>query len=177
MIVLVESGTMAIEEKDNRNWKAIGIGVVLVAAAVALIVLLSRTTGPTLKVTDPNQPSPAAPYAANLPLTDVKMSSADIGTGGQIYYVTGKVTNTGAKTVTGAMVELVFRDSMGKLCQRNTEPLRVVVATEPALDTADLAHAPLKPRESRDFQIPIEHISAQWDGQYPTLTVVQIATK
>jgi hypothetical protein len=52
-----------------------------------------------------------------------------------------------------------------------------VVATEPALDVTDLAHAPLKPGQGRDFQIPVEHISAQWNGQYPTLTVVRVVTQ
>lgn len=162
----------------QRNWKAIAIGIAVIAFAIALAVLFSGgqhslQTNPF----DPDQPSAAAAYSGSLPLIDVKMSSADIGTGAQIYYVTGKIRNTGAQTVTAATVELVFHDSMGNICQRDAEPLRVVVATEPAVDTTDLSHAPLKPGQSRDFQIPIEHISAQWDGQYPTLTIVQVNTK
>ncbi|MEO8726854.1 MAG: DUF2393 family protein [Acidobacteriaceae bacterium] len=167
----------APEPPQGRNWKAICIGIALVAIVIALLAMFAAKQQPQLNAANPNSPGVAAGYAPNLPLTDVKMSSADIGTGAEIYYVTGKVRNTGARTLTGATVELVFHDSLGNICQRNTEPLRVVVATEPAVDTTDLAHAPLKPGQSQDFQIPIEHISAQWDGQYPTLTVVAVSTK
>jgi hypothetical protein len=164
-------------QSGERNWGTLGIGLAAVAAVViALIIASVRGRNELQKPVNPNQPSPAAAYAANLPLSDIKMSQADIGTGGQIYYITGKVTNNGDKTVSGALVELVFRNGMGQLVQRENEPLRIVVATEPALDVADLARVPMKPGQSREFQIPVEHISQQWDGQYPTLTIVRVQT-
>ncbi len=149
----------------------------MVLVIVVLVFVSSRGDHNAHISGNPNEPGVAAPYSKDLPLSELKMSTADIGTGGQIYYVSGKISNTGGKTVSGATVELLFHDGIGKICQRENEQLRVVVATEPALDTTDLAHAPLHPGESREFQIPVERISAQWDGQYPSLTVVHVTTQ
>ena len=162
--------------EEKRDWKPILIGAAAVLfVVVALVLFLQRRDSSDAPPADPNAPSPAAPHAANLALANVKMSTADIGTGGQLYYVTGTITNNSDKPNHGATVELLFRDDLGQACQRDREPIRVIIATEPALDTADLSHAPLAPHQSRDFQIPIEHISSRWNGQYPTLTIVKVA--
>lgn len=103
------------------------------------------------------------------------MSAADIpATGGQLYYVEGTIQNTGTQIISGATVEILFRDALGRICQREAVPLKVVIATEPALDVTDLNHAPLAPGQSRDFQIALEHISREWNGQYPQLSIIAV---
>lgn len=165
--------------EEPRSWTPIAIGIAAVALVVIVLTLMfsGRDQSASNAPTDPNQPTRAAKYAENLPISDVKMATSQIGTGGQIYYVTGKIANTGSKTVTGASVELLFRDNLGKVCQRESEPLRVVTQTEPALDVADLSRVPLKPAQSRDFQITLEHVSQDWNGQYPQVTITRVTAQ
>jgi len=163
-------------DPSSRKTVAVTIAAVLIVI-VGVALLLSRPHGGGAKTGNANEPTPLAAYAVDLPLSNGHMSTASVPAGGDLYYIEGTVRNTGTKTVTGATVELIFRDSLGKIAQRDTEPLKVVIATEPAVDTTDLAHAPLAPGISRDFQITIEHVSAEWNGQYPELRVIGVETQ
>ena len=65
------------------------------------------------------------------------------------------------ETVTGATVEVVFRNSMGQIVQRETLPLMLYhtgLAGFP--DVAPLSAAPLMPNQTRDFRLTFEHISS-----------------
>ena len=94
--------------------------------------------------------------------------------GVSVSYLDGKITNVGSKTVTGATVEVVFRNSLGEIVQRETLPLMLYhtgLAGFP--DVAPLSAAPLMPNQTRDFRLTFEHISADWDQGYPELRFVR----
>ena len=163
--------------EDSSRRTLIGLVCGILGIVIALVVIFSHGGRNSSPSQNPNEPTPLALYAANLPLTNTHMSTATVPAGGKLYYIEGEVQNTGKQTITGATVELLFKDSLGKIAQRETEPLRVVIATEPALDTTDLAHAPLAPGQSRQFRITIEHVSNDWNGEYPELRIIRTSSK
>lgn len=165
-------------EPSRGPWLGIGIGLVIVSAIIGYLIYSSRTQ-PSV-VAQPvriNQPAPADPYATNLPIAEVKMAEAANILGGKMTYLEAKITNKGGKTVAGANVEVTFRNSLNQIVQREDHPLMIVTAREPAMDIVSVSRAPLKPGDTKDFQLTFEHISADWNRQYPELRVTTVITK
>lgn len=159
-----------VEEAGGR-WVPVAIGAAIVVAAIIALLIFGR---PAAK---PALPA-VAPYAEDLRIGDLKLSAAENFVGGSVNYLDGKITNAGPKTVTGASVESIFRNSMGEVVQRETQPLMLYhtgLAGFP--DLAPLSAAPLTPNQTRDFRLTYEHISADWDHGYPELRFVRITTK
>jgi hypothetical protein len=160
------------EEPSGPPWMAIGVGVVLLAAVVGAAFLVSRPAPPA-----PAAPevTPLHPYAAKLPLTAPKMSTAQNFVGATVTYLEGNVANTGDQTVNGATVESIFRNSLGEMVQRESQPLMYIHARQPYVDTSDLRSNPLKPGESREFRLTFDHISADWNRELPELRVTAVS--
>ena len=160
--------TRAGEESDSSR-RTIVIAVVVVMVIAVVLALLLR-----------NQPkSSAGPpaYAANLKLSDLKMSAAENFVGATVSYVDGTVTNSGGKTVTHVVVEVNFKDDMGQLAQRESIPLQVLKTSGPYPEAVDFSVSPLGPGQSTTFRLTFEGISAQWNHAYPDIQVTDVAVK
>lgn len=150
-------------------WAAIGFGVVFVAVAVGLIWFVAanrRTSTPQ-----------ANPYAANLQLGDLKLSTAQNFVGARVIYVDGRVTNAGKMTVSHATVQAEFRDDMNQVVLREQVPLMVTAERPGYSDAVDLGRAPLKPGETRNFRLTFEGVPGSWNQAYPDLRVYQVSTE
>jgi hypothetical protein len=156
------------EERDSSRW-IIAIAVVAVMAVMGVIALLLRS--------GPKNSSGPPPYAANLKLSDLKMSAAENFVGATVSYVDGTVTNAGDKTVTHALVEVKFRDDIGQLAQREEMPLKVLKTGGPYPEAVDFSVSPLAPGQSQPFRLTFETISAQWNHQYPDIQITDVALK
>ena len=156
------------EERDS-SWRTIAIAVVIVLALAVIVTFLLRSK--------PTGASGPPPYAANLKLSDFKMSAAENFVGATVSYVDGTVTNSGDKTVTHAVVEVVFRDELGQLAQRETVPLKVLRTGGPYPEAVDLNGSPLAPGRSDSFRLTFESISAQWNHQYPEIRITDVSVK
>jgi hypothetical protein len=159
-----------VEEAGGR-WIPVAIGGAIIVAAVVAILVLSR---PAAKPAPPA----VAPYAENLNISDLKLSAAENFVGDSVNYLDGKITNIGPQTVTAATVEAVFRNSLGQVVQRETQPLMLYhtgLAGFP--DVAPLSAAPLTPNQTRNFRLTFEHISADWNRGYPELRFTRISTQ
>jgi hypothetical protein len=165
--VLLEH-TSAGEERES-HWLPMLLGVGVVVILVAGIALLLRT--PPKTITGP------PPYVANLKLSDIKMSTAQNFVGASVTYIEGTVTNAGDETVTHAMVQVTFRDSLGQVVQAETVPLYVVDASGPYPNPVDLSLSPLASRQTKPFRLTFEHVSADWDQAYPKLQVSDVTVK
>jgi Protein of unknown function (DUF2393) len=167
------------EESVKGPWIGLGVGFVLIAAIVSGLIYSSRTSIDRIAV-QPQVVGAAAqadPYAANLQTSGIQLSQADNVIGGTVTYVEGTITNTGDKTVSGATVEVTFKNTMSQVVQRQNEQLWVVQSREPAVDVATLAANPLKPGDKREFRLSFERISADWDRQPPAIRFVVVTTR
>jgi hypothetical protein len=150
-------------------WRAIVAGVAVLAIVIGLLVWLGG--GNRSASSAPN------PYAGKLQISNVKMAAAQNFVGGTVTYVEGTITNTGDKTVTGAIAEVIFRNSLGQIVQKEQIPIRVLVFQGPDRNILDLRSAPLKPGANADFRLTIEgSISADWNQGYPEVRIASVSS-
>jgi hypothetical protein len=164
---LIQPRPVSEEPDSSRRIIAVAVASVIVLAIIFAVLLRGQ----------PQKPSGPPPYAANLKLSDLKMSAAENFVGATVNYVDGTVTNTGAKTVTRAMVEVTFKDDMGQLAQREEVPLQVLKTSGPYPEAVDMSTSPLAPGQSEPFRLTFESISAQWNRQYPDIQIADVGTK
>jgi len=165
---LIEPSPLSAPQRDS-NMRPILIGVALVVIIVGVIVLLTRSA--------PKGPAAPPPYIANLKLSDLKMSAAENFVGASVTYLDGTVTNAGDQTVIHAMVHVDFRNSLDQIAQAEDVPLHVLQPTGPYPDAVDLSASPLAPRQSKQFRLTFEHISADWNRNYPELRVTDVTVR
>lgn len=148
----------------------------IIFVAVAVVLLLAVIVAVLLR-TEPKSAAGPPPYAANLQLSDFKMSAAENFVGATVSYVDGTITNAGDKTVTHVVVEVIFKDDMNQIVQRENVPLKVLKTGGPYPDAVDLSVAPLTPGRSQSFRLTFEGISAQWNRQYPDIRITDVTLK
>ncbi len=165
---LIEPSPLS-EQPRESNLRPVLIGVVLVVVVVGIIALISRET--------PKGPAAPPPYAANVKLSDLKMSAAENFVGANVTYIDGTVANAGDKTVIRAMVHVEFKNSLGQVAQAEDVSLRVLQTTGPYPDAVDLLTSPLAPGQSKPFRLTFEHISADWNQAYPELQVTDVTVR
>jgi hypothetical protein len=158
-------------EKKEFPWP-IAIGAAVVLIVIGIVAAVTYKPAP-----QPGERRPTPPYAASLQLRDIKMATADNYVGGTVTYLEGTLANTGSQTVTGVTLEATFLNGMNQVVQQ--EPLKVMVTQErPGYsDNVDLARAPLAPGKSASIRITLEHVSADWNGAYPALRIVDVKTQ
>src|SRR5882672_8487664 len=84
-------------------WGVAGLAVLVV---IVVLVLAGRhKTAPLATI------QPLAPYAANLPLSQLAMSESTSLSGGKSTFIDGHIKNTGNQTVTGITVQVIFRNN------------------------------------------------------------------
>jgi hypothetical protein len=158
-----------VDEEADSSRRTIIIAVVVVMVIAVILAVLLRS--------QPKNASGPPAYAANLKLSDFKMSAAENFVGATVSYVDGTVSNSGGKTVTHVMVEVNFKDDLGQVAQRENIPLQVLKTTGPYPEAVDFSVSPLGPGQSTAFRLTFESISAQWNHQYPDIQVTDVAVK
>jgi len=148
---------------------AIAAGVIVLGLVIALV--LSRTQP------KPTGPVPEDPYASNIKVMDVHASQAQNFAGGSVYYLEGEIANTGSKSVTGATVEAVFRNALGEVVDRQSQPLTILQQRPGYTDSVSLAQHPLTANMQDQFRLTFEHISADWNQGVPELRFIHIETQ
>jgi hypothetical protein len=156
-------------EPEGSKLRPILIGVFIVAVVVGILALVFRAEQKT--------PTPPPAYAAYLKFSDLKASGAQNFVGATVSYLDGTVTNSGDKTVTHAVVQIIFKDDMGQTAQREELPIRVLRTGGPYDEAVDFTMSPLEPGQSKPFRLTFENISAQWNHAYPDMQVTQISLK
>src|SRR5436305_1918699 len=156
----------APQQEDKRSWAPMAIGGVFVLVLIVGVVLLTRggkSTG-----------NPADPNLAKLQVSNLHMATAQNFAGGSVTYIEGKLTNGTDRKVTGASVQVIFKNSLGEIAQKDTLPVTVLLPNVPYVDYGLIDRAPLAPAQTRDFRLTLEHVTTDWDGQVPTVKVVSI---
>jgi hypothetical protein len=150
-------------------WAVAGVAVLIV---VIVLVLAGRH-----KTATPATIQPLAPYAANLPLSQLAMSESTSLSGGKSTFIDGHIKNTGNQTVTGITVQVIFRNNEAMPPQIETLPLSLIRTREPYIDTQPVAASPLKPGDERGFRLIFESLPANWNMQMPEIRIIQVDTK
>jgi hypothetical protein len=161
--------TPTAPEESSSNWLPIVFGVVLVVIVVVAASLLLRTDAKIANASDP--------YAANLKFSDLKMSAAENFVGATVTNLDGTVTNNGDQTVSHATVSVTFKDSLGQIAQTEDVPLRILQTSGPYPEAVDLRVAPLTPHQSEPFRLIFEHVTADWNHEYPEVRVTDVVAK
>jgi hypothetical protein len=165
---LLDQPQPAMEERDNSR--------IIIAVAVTLVIGGALAAAFLLRQ-PPRQVKTPSPYIAKLKLSDFKMSAAENFIGATVSYIDGTITNNGDKTVSHVMVEVNFEDSMGQVAQREDVALRIVKSNGAYEEPIDLSVAPLAPGKSEYFRLTFDSISAQWNHQYPDITITDVIVK
>jgi Protein of unknown function (DUF2393) len=158
-----------VAEDPDSSRRTIAVAVVVVTAVAIILAFLLRSR--------PKAASGPPPYAASLKLSDFKMSAAENFVGATVSYVDGTITNAGDKTVTHVIVQVLFKDDLGQLAQREDIPMQVLKTTGPYPEAVDFSVSPLGPGQSKPFRLTFESISAQWNHRYPDIQVTDVVLK
>ena len=138
---------------------------ILIAAAVIVAVV-----GVLILVTRPrSQPSspPAVDaeeraYLSQIVISDAHMSAAENFLGHTVIYLDGQVTNRGGRAVRQIEIQMEFVDMLSQVVLRdNAFPLKPPMT-------------PLKPGETRAFQITFDRMPAEWNQAAPAITVKSV---
>jgi hypothetical protein len=163
------TGPPLAPRQEESNRLPIIIGIAAVVIVVGIIAFFTRNSPKNV-----NQPHP---YAANLKLSDMKMSAAENFVGASVTYLDGTITNSGDKTVDRANAHLTFKDSMGQVAQTEDVPVQILQTNGPYPDVVNLAAAPLAPGQSKPFRLTLEHVSDAWNREYPDLQITDVGVK
>jgi hypothetical protein len=142
--------------------------VVVIGLALAAAFLLREP---------PKAAKTASPYIVSLKFSDFNMSAAENFIGHTVSYIDGSITNTGDRTVTHIVVEVVFQDSMGQLAQRDEMPLQVIRTNGAYTEPVDVSVSPLGPGQTAPYRLTFDSISAQWSHEYPQIRVTDVTVK
>ena len=148
-----------------------------VAGLAVLVVILVLVLAGRHKTVTPTAIQPVAPYAANLPLSQLAMSESTSLSGGKSTFIDGHIKNTGNQTVTGITVQVLFRNNEAMPPQMETMPLSLIRTREPYVDTQPVSSAPLKPGDERDFRLIFEALPPNWNMQMPEIRIIQVDAK
>lgn len=156
------------KERDSSRLIIAIVMVVLIGGAVLAAFLLRQP---------PKIAKTASPYIASLKLSDFKMSAAENFIGATVSYIDGSITNDGDKIVTHVVVEVVFKDEIGQVAQQEEVPLQVIRTNGAYPEPVDVSVTPLAPGQMQPFRLTFDHISAQWNRQYPEIRVTDVMVK
>ncbi len=156
------------KERDSSRLIIAIVMVVLIGGAVLAAFLLRQP---------PKIAKTASPYIASLKLSDFKMSAAENFIGATVSYIDGSITNDGDKIVTHVVVEVVFKDEIGQVAQQEEVPLQVIRTNGAYPEPVDVSVTPLAPGQMQPFRLTFDHISAQWNRQYPEIRVTDLMVK
>lgn len=161
----------ARQEAQERNWTPFIIGLVAVIVVVGIIALATRNTGQKAQQVDP--------YVSKLQISNAKVSAAENYVGGTVTYLDCDITNTGDKTLVGADMNLVFKNTMNEIVQKETLPLHVLVENQMGgyPDLVDMSRAPITPEHTKSVRMTLEHISADWDQAPPQMQLTNLKLK
>ena len=155
-------------QPEERSWVPMVAGGAFVLVLLVGLVLLTRGGKSAAS-------NPADPNLAKLQISNLHMATAENFAGGSVTYIEGRIANGTGRKVTGANVEVIFKNPIGEIVQdEKSLPVTVLLPNVPYIDYGPIDRAPLAPGQARDFRLTLEHVTADWDGQVPTVKVVSI---
>jgi hypothetical protein len=156
----MEPGESSYKDQRSQFPYAFAAGLIIVAILVTVIVLVVKHTR-TAPVAEVKLPYGAAEqaYSDRIHFDDIKLAHATNFLNQDFTYVAGTVANMGDKDIKAIQVQIEFRNTLDQVVLRETESL-----IPPDAD-------PIPAGQRRDFQVTLEHLSEEWNHQYPSIHV------
>lgn len=163
------------QPKEPRSFLPWGIAGAVVAVILGVLIVTGQRPAPS----NPGGPglAPPDPYAKNLALANIKMSESSTMIGAKQTYIDGDITNNGDRTLTAITVQVAWMDFTNRIGQKNTMPLTLIRTRQPYIDIEPVSAAPIGPGQTRDFHLIFDHVTNQWNGQYPEIRVIAVESK
>jgi hypothetical protein len=98
-------------------------------------------------------------YVTEIKFENLNLSSFENMLHQQVTYLSGDISNTGARTIQAAEVTVEFYDQDNKVALRDT---RRIIGNNTR---------PLQSGETRDFQIGFEAIPDKWNHKFPAIHI------
>lgn len=157
----MEPGESSYSKQRSQFPVAFLAGLIIVAilvGGIVLVVLHTRTasTGAAAKL--PFGPAEQA-YAERVHFQDIRLAHATNFLNQDFTYVGGTISNDGVKDIRALEVQIEFRDALHQVILRETQEL-IVPGTDP-----------IAAGQRRDFQVTLEHLSSEWNQQYPSIQI------
>ena len=156
----MEPGESSYKDQRSQFPYAFAAGLIIVAILVTAIVIVvkhTRTT-PVAEVKLPYGATEQA-YSDRIHFEDIKLAHAKNFLNQDFTYVAGTIANMGDKDIKAIQVQIEFRNTLDQVVLRETESL-----IPPDAD-------PIPAGQRRDFQVTLEHLSEEWNHQYPSIHV------
>jgi hypothetical protein len=158
----MEPGESSYSAERRRFPIAFLAGAIVVALMFGGFYLLTRILGSrdsAAAVRLPFGPAEQA-YAERIHFNDLHMSRSTNMIRQEFTYVTGIMSNDGDRTIRAMEVTVEFRDALNQIILRDSQ---FVIAPN--------GDPPLNAGLSREFQITLEHVPAEWNQEYPSIRV------
>lgn len=142
----------------------INVPLVIVLALLPIIGVgwwyLDRTASDRQPTAPPSLTAEGKQYITNLKLSGVDMKATENYAGAAVVEVTGKITNSGNRSIERVELTCVFYDVSGLVVFRERVPI---------------VRASMKPGETRNFRLPFEGIPNSWNQAMPQLVIAHLA--
>jgi len=151
-------------KKPAAPWVLFGI----IAAAIILAAIgFYMPKAPKTPAGPANAVVPSQPSGTQVRLSDIRLSTAPVGSQMYIY---ARLWNDGKTAINGVLVNVSFPG-------RDEKPVATFSSSAESYKNQSaqpLVEAPIQPNESRDVRIPIEHVPAGWNHQMPEIKVQNV---
>jgi hypothetical protein len=157
-----------IEQREKSQFPLIlaveVLVVLLLAGSVVKLSRWSKHAGSAAQKVLPFGAEEQA-YAVHIHFLNPEMSRAANYLNQEFTYVSGEVSNDGARTIRALDVTLEFHDPFRQVVLRETERL------------IPPKGAPLLGGQRRSFQLTFEHIPVEWDQRFPSIRVTGLVVE
>ena len=154
-----ESSYTAERRRFPIAFLAGAIVMVLLFGGFYLLTRILGSHGPAVTMKLPFGAAEQA-YAERIHFTDLHMSRSTNMIKQEFTYVTGTVSNDGVQSIRAMEVTVEFRDSLNQVILRDSQFV-IAPSGDPALNAG----------LSREFQLTLEHVPAEWNQEYPSIRV------
>ncbi len=153
------------EAKDSKPKPSSGIPTALIVFAVLLVAggLLAWYLGkPAPPPPGPVLTPEAKAYVKYLKLSETEMKAHKSYLNQKVVEITGKITNTGDRSLRLVEINCVFYDPYGQVVLRDRVPI------------VGRRTGGLKPGETKPFRLPFDELPDSWNQGPPQLVIAQI---
>jgi hypothetical protein len=161
--LFVWPASLTMETSEDRSTPIlIMVAVVLLVLIIGGLLWLRRGLSPSTAVR-PAMGAEEKAYLSQFSVADPRMSAAENFLGNTVTYLSARVTNHGSRAVRQLDLQLEFHDILEQVVLRETAH----AITRRAL--------PLKPGETRPFQVAFEHMPVDWNQAPPVITAEYVS--